>query len=290
LGLGGDFDYRKCCQCGALSLTVVPADLARYYGLGYYSFGSRSRPIWKGWRRWESNIKNELSTGQRLNRSAGRVWRHLALGLDARVLDVGCGDGKWLHELHHRGYKCLSGIDFFLEPELERTSPFPIHRKSIEDELGGWDLISYHHVLEHVADPAKEIAAARARLRPGGCLLVRIPVADSWARYRFGTCWVQWDAPRHLWLPTRLVLRQLAQAHDLTVEYEADESTAFSLWASAGYEKGFSGFDHELNPFRGTIRTYLLRLPNVIWYWIFSAWLNFRSQGDQVTMIWRKPA
>lgn len=34
------------------------------------------------------------------------------LGLDAVILDVGCGYGRTLEELHHLGYKHLIGIDF----------------------------------------------------------------------------------------------------------------------------------------------------------------------------------
>lgn len=288
LGIGGDFEYGECDECGSLSIIEVPADLERYYGRHYYSFVSSASVEPSGWRRWESKVRKELSTELRLDRIARRVWRRLGVPHGARILDVGCGSGKWLHQLHSVRYRNLCGIDAFLAPELERTSPFRIYRKSIEDMDGGWDLISYHHVLEHVVDPVREIAAARERLRPGGILLVRVPVADCWARRRFGTCWLQWDAPRHLWLPTRRALHQLASKHQFSIEYEADDSVAFSIWASQGYARGFSGFDHGCNPSRGTLKTYLPNLPFVLWQWAFSAWLNLTGQGDQVTMIWRK--
>ena len=288
LGIGGDFEYRECEACGALSIVEVPADLERYYGRHYYSFVSSVLVEPKGWRKWESKVRKELSTESRLDRIARRVWRRLGMSHDARILDVGCGSGQWLNQLHAMGYRNLCGIDAFLAPELERTSPFRILRKSIETMDGGWDLIAYHHVLEHVIDPVREIAAARERLRPGGVLLVRVPVADCWARRRFGTCWLQWDAPRHLWLPTRRALRELAGRNQFSIEYETDDSVAFSIWASQGYAKGFSGFDHGCNPSRGTLKTYLPNLPMVLWQWGFSAWLNILRRGDQVTMIWRK--
>lgn len=288
LGIGGDFEYGECEGCGSLSIVEVPVDLERYYGRRYYSFDCSAPVEATGWRRWESRVRKELSTDLRLDRIARRTWRRIGLSPSARILDVGCGSGRWLKQLNSEGYQNLCGIDAFLAPELERTTPFRICRKSIEDMDGGWDLIAYHHVLEHVVDPVREIAAARERLRPGGILLVRVPVADCWARRRFGTCWLQWDAPRHLWLPTREALRQLASKNQFSIEYITDDSVAFAIWTSQGYAKGFSGFDHKYNPSRGTLKTYLPRLPVVLWQWVLSAWLNIIGRGDQVTMIWRK--
>lgn len=290
LSIGGDFEYRACQACGSLSIVTVPADLERFYGRRYYSFNAiETPPRPSGWRRWEEIIREELATDFRLVRSARRTWRRLGLGRDARILDVGCGNGKWLAGLHAQGYRRLSGIDSFLDPELETDTPFSVRRGRIEDVAEGWDLIAYHHVLEHVPDPRRELTAAVARLHPGGALLVRVPVADSWARKRFGTSWLQWDAPRHLWLPTRKALRLLAQEHGLRIAYQADDSVAFPLWASRGYELGLSGFDHALNPTYGPLKDYVWRLPRVTWMWCWSAWLNLWGRGDQLTLILRKP-
>ena len=289
LGLGGDFDYRECSECGAISIVSVPTDLGKYYGQGYYSFKSDSPELATGWRGWVERVRSEILTETWEDRFERRTWKRLGLPHDARILDVGCGAGQWLDSLHSRGYRNLSGIDSFLEPSLEETVPFPIQRKQIKEMDGGWDLIAYHHVLEHVPDPVRELTLAMDRLRPGGALLVRVPVADSWVRRRFETAWVQWDAPRHLWIPTRACLQLLASRLGLLIEYQKDDSVAFPLWASEGYAMGCSGYSHGLNPKRGALKTFIPHIHRAIWRWIFSAWLNWREHGDQVTIIWRKP-
>ena len=289
LGIGGDFDYRECAKCGAISITAIPADLEKYYGARYYSFKSAETPKPPtGWRAWAYAARAELATSTRLERSARRTWKQLELPYRARILDVGCGDGKWLRSLDREGYQNLQGIDAFLNPEIENTARFPLQRKKIEEMNGGWDLIAYHHVLEHIADPQKELAEVRDRLGVGGSLLLRVPVADSWARRRFGVSWLQWDAPRHLWLPTRKSLHGLAARIGFTIEYQVDDSVSFPIWASRGYQLGHTGFDHSLNPEAGSLRMFIPKGPRTAWMWLFSAWLNFRNQGDQVTMIWRK--
>lgn len=73
-----------------------------------------------------------------------------------------------------------------------------------------YDVITLHHVLEHVHDPVATLAACRELLAPGGAVVVTTPNAGGRAHRRFGRDWLQLDVPRHLVLFTRASLRAAA--------------------------------------------------------------------------------
>jgi SAM-dependent methyltransferase len=67
-----------------------------------------------------------------------------------------------------------------------------------EELLGGdFDAAVFQHSLEHVAEPAADLAVARRLLRPGGLLIVTLPNFASTQARRFGSDWFHRDLPRH---------------------------------------------------------------------------------------------
>ncbi len=279
-GLPGVFEYGECARCGALSIRVVPDDLGRFYPVAYHRFErARSRLGSIDWR-------VVLLFGFSPN---GRALVKAVVGdRDARVLDVGCGNGRLLHELFADGYRGLCGVDPLLPAEQEHTQPFPLSRKGIRECEGGWDVIMYHHVLEHVADPREEMAAAAARLRPGGALMVRVPLADSWARRHFGIHWVAWDPPRHLWVPTVAAIRALAAGSGLVLERIVHDSTGYQVWASRVYRRD-GRMDAAGSPVMQRRAGLLARSGALVAWHLWARWLNWRGQGDQACFVLRRP-
>ena len=88
----------------------------------------------------------------------------------------------------------------------------------------------------HRTDPPYE----RPGPTPGGHLLLRVPLADSWARRVYGPAWVQLDAPRHLHLHTRQSIDVLARRFGLRVVHVTDDSGPFQIWGSELYRRGES--------------------------------------------------
>jgi len=100
---------------------------------------------------------------------------------DATVLEYGVGTGWNVAAL-----ECGRRIGYDLAGHLEEE----LRRRGIEfaSDLAGVrpgsvDVAICHHVLEHVADPAKVLEEMRVLLRPGGRLLVFVPFENQ-RRYR----------------------------------------------------------------------------------------------------------
>ena len=70
-------------------------------------------------------------------------------------------------------------------------------------------MVALWHVLEHLPDPRGMLAAAAAKLEPGGVLAVAVPNPKSWQFRLLHGRWAHLDAPRHLSLvpPDTLVAR-----------------------------------------------------------------------------------
>jgi len=121
------------------------------------------------------------ATRQRLQPGVKKILE--TIQADNSVLDLGCGNGHFLHELHYRGHQAtLLGADFslpllrnaestlgveFREADLMQLSAF---RDQLSVE-GGWDVITMFATLHHI--PSQELRldilrTVKTLLKPGG--------------------------------------------------------------------------------------------------------------------------
>ncbi|HEV2132304.1 MAG TPA: class I SAM-dependent methyltransferase [Longimicrobiaceae bacterium] len=250
LGLGDIFLYFQCPACGCLQIAELPADLSRYYPPEYYSF-TRDPAARRGTRKALRKIRDRYAfTGRGLlgkmlaerypYRFEGvREW--LAIGgltRESRILDVGCGRGELLYDMAERGYTCLTGVDPFLAEDIEYPGGPRIFSKTIHELEGSFDLIMFHHSLEHIPDQQETLRSAARLLVRGGHCLVRIPVSSSFAWELYRESWVQLDAPRHLFLHSRRSIVRLAETAGLKLARIQDDSTEFQFTGSELYRRG----------------------------------------------------
>ena len=119
-----------------------------------------------------------------------------------RVLDIGCGSGKLLKRLHKVGWD-VAGI----EPDSKAADfamtscGLDVHACSLEDAEfpdASFDVITMHHVIEHLPDPCGTLRECWRILRKGGRLVSVTPNSISSGRKRYGKDWRGFEVPRHL--------------------------------------------------------------------------------------------
>ncbi len=239
-GMGGEFTYAECLDCGSLQLETIPEDLSPYYShAAYYSFSKLIESDLKT--RILKNIRMRifLLTGfSKLEPSYGYWLKKVHNGFGAKIADVGCGNGQLLYELYASGYRDLHGFDPFIEKTEQINSCFQLNKQKIEDTDLKFDLIMMHHSFEHMESAGQILKTCFEKLNPEGKLLIRTPVTDGevWKKKR--ELWVQLDAPRHLIIPSVSGFRELALKNGFRLDEVEFDSTGIQFWGTALYEKG----------------------------------------------------
>ena len=197
-----------CATCGLRWLLEPPdgAELAALYSSDFY--------------------EPAPARGRRLTRELHRLNNAIRLrelrGVPAgRLLDVGCGKGRFLAAARDAGWQVM-GVEF--EPTSAAAAR---HNHGVEvvpgDFLkvpldGDFDVVTMWHVLEHLPDPAAAVARAVELLRPGGRLVLSVPNIDSLQARFGGEQWFHLDLPRHLFHFGPRSLSALAERAGLRVE------------------------------------------------------------------------
>ena len=265
------FDYGECAECGTLQIKVVPEDLARHYRHDRYAswrdvpayvdkpLGSAGR--WLRAARARHQIDGSGSVGALVKYALGApempdtgVWAWLrAAGADpgSRIYDFGCGPGELLRYLRLTGFRRLVGYDMFSGCDMNLpglrlggTMPGPEER---------FDLVMAHHSLEHIADPSAALQLLRGLLAPGGTLLVRIPVSQTYAWRTYGADWIQLDAPRHLFVPSLRGMDQLVAHAGLRLQRRYFDSSNFQFLGSEQYRREIPMFGDTRSYFDGNV-------------------------------------
>jgi SAM-dependent methyltransferase len=127
--------------------------------------------------------------------AVGKADHVLALCAHAGItptstLEVGCGDGALLCELHRRGFGgTLSGVEITEAAVKLSLARAPIDSVELYDGLhlrapdGAYELGILSHVLEHVPDPSALLAEVARACR---AVVVEVPLEANWSARRRG--------------------------------------------------------------------------------------------------------
>jgi len=96
----------------------------------------------------------------------------------AKVLDVGCGGGKFLDRLQGWGWRTYG-----IEPSTA-VAFLRHHRLEAPPQDGSFDFVILHQVLEHVAEPLGLLRQIAGSLREGGVLFLIVPRLDMLPLHR----------------------------------------------------------------------------------------------------------
>ena len=245
LNLLDEFHYLECSNCYCLQIIETPENLSKYYPAEYYSFrnprfGLALNPLVyflkKSLLRYYLN-KFDL-IGALISTFLPHPFPWMKKGLlnfDSSILDIGTGSGRKILSMQRSGFTNLTGIDPYLEKDLQNTDKLKILKRDLFEMTGQYDFIMMHHSFEHMNHPGKVFKKIHDLLMPEGKLLVRIPVANCHAWRKYKTHWFALDAPRHLFLHTTHSIHLLAQKAGLKIDLIEYDSSFVQFASSEKY-------------------------------------------------------
>ena len=296
------FDYVECAACGCLQIAEIPNDLERFYPPVYHD---RVAPavdagFVKGLARRLVARLLGLDPADRIGLGRGlRVHpalRHYAAFLEPyrrlritprhRILDVGAGGGQHVASLRSFGFDRAIGVDRFIAASvLDARGRVLVQRGEPAEMTGRFDLIELNHSLEHMTDQSTALQQCRALLAPHGAIRVRVPTVSSAAWDRYGTDWVQLDAPRHLYLHSHRSLEQAAAQAGLRVAVLACDSTSFQFWGSEQYRRDIALND--MTSYAVDPGASMFSADDIARFEADASQLNRERRGDQVDALLR---
>lgn len=225
---GDRFEIVRCTACGLARTDPQPsaAELDRYYPSGYHGESKRYR----------LSLDSGLSAVHR-----ARISRIEKLtGGPGRVLDVGCGPGRFLDQMRRRGWETRgTERSASAAKQAREAMKLDVRAQDLEELIAegvSYDAVVLWHVAEHVHDPATTLRDVATLLRPGGVLMIAVPNFASPEARVSKAGWFHLDVPRHLFHFTPVTLRNLLVAASLepreTVRL-APEYDIFSLVQTA---------------------------------------------------------
>ena len=144
----------------------------------------------------------------------GVAWRG-----SGRLLDFGCGSGKFLRRMHSLGWD-VTGIDFSEEAvNVVRKSGLKALVGTLphaELKPRSFDVVTLRHALEHVPAPREILRLSWELLDAGGLLLIAVPNYDAWEIEKLGEAGMGLDLPRHLTHFTPASLKKMMEGVGLT--------------------------------------------------------------------------
>lgn len=196
-----------------------------------------------------------------------------------RILDVGCGNGRWLRALQEFGWH-VQGVE--LDPDAARAANdlgVPTFCGTLHDAHfpdASFDVVRLHYVFEHLTNPGETLDEIRRVLAPGGRCYIRIPNIRSCTFSWFGTYWFPLDVPRHVVHYSPRSFTRLVTAHGLRVRRMIFHSPVAGFFTSVECMRADGALPRWLRPVRG---------DRALWrnLWRPLGWLIDRfGRGDMV--------
>lgn len=249
-GLDESFRYFLCNECQCLQIEEVPAAMEKYYDHNYYSFRPDHSLLKKmatkmAVLRDKSELYKESITGKIISwftssREEVRFVAYLKeINKHSKILDIGSGIGFHLKRLSDLGFTNLRGIDPFLKEEVHTYRNVTIFRKFLNEfDENNFDLITLHHVFEHLPDPRQTLSLIFDKLVEEGYCVIRTPVFpnEAWELYKEN--WFQLDAPRHFFIHSTQSIRFLCRLTGFHLYGVIYDSTPMQYYISEQYQKG----------------------------------------------------
>lgn len=269
------FHYVQCVGCGEVYLNPRPTleEISAFYPDHYESY---------------ETIENQSTRLQQtlLWKNQEKVLKYVQgfTSGPGSLLDIGCSTGQFMRVTREHGWS-VTGIELVDHAaEIARTRYQLDVRTGDLDNVPlpsqGFDIITMWDVLEHLHAPRRALEKIRDLLKPNGILAVGFPNLDSYDRRIFGTAWIGWDAPRHLYLFSLPAFQRLFR------------ETGFELAArrclTGGKGSFFLSLDFALSGKKFGAWAQKAKPAISAALWPYRQWAYFFNKGPGITLIARK--
>jgi len=307
----GVWSFLQCPQCGLVWLNPrpMPGDKGKVYS-SYYTHAVEDRKLRLASLR--KAIKHallatafgyeDLLDGQTskwlgtafsllapLKQRVGGSIRFLDGVRKGKLLDVGCGNGRFLAMMRDLGWEVVG-----VEPDRQAARiaqerfGIPVMVGTLEDanfSRGSFDAVTINQVIEHVYDPIALLQACRRVIKPNGQLVVVTPNIESLGHAVFRESWIPLDPPRHLHLFSLWTLRECARRAGLQIE------TLSTLTPSAPFYWAYSRLIHQKDKLTRWDLTNWQMLEGIGFWVVEEVVCRFRkSSGEALLLIATKDA
>jgi SAM-dependent methyltransferase len=242
-GFRDTFEYFQCAECGCLQIAEFPENLSKYYPREYGAYKLHEKIHEHKFIRFLKRKKLENSLGINNNplglllnlvidKGFVRYLKPTHITIDSSILDVGTGHGSRLIGLKKKGFENLTGIEPFIDEDIEYDIGVRVYKKNLSEAEGQYDMVMLNHSFEHMPDPLGAMKDIYRLLKNGRTALIRIPVADSYAWEKYRTNWMAMDPPRHFFLHTNKSMKILAEKSGFVITDVIYDSKDFQYAAS----------------------------------------------------------
>lgn len=276
-GSPGQYSIAQCTRCGILQTapTPEPQEVKQLYET-YYNFGGEVGTTYTKLRKtFFSSLASRLWVA-----IDGDISFHSRRGR-GHLLDVGCNEGRGMVFYRLNGFE-PEGLELNERAaQNARIAGFVVHTSPLEEfqPEEPFDVVVLSNVIEHSVNPKAMLKNVRRVLKPGGHVLISCPNSQSWLRWLFGSSWINWHVPFHLFHFSNKTLGQLLQ--DAGFEITDLKYVTPSHWVSQSVLAAlFAKPGRQTRQLRSSILVALLMILSRFFLFPF-LWLgNLTGHGD----------
>jgi 2-polyprenyl-3-methyl-5-hydroxy-6-metoxy-1,4-benzoquinol methylase len=251
-GCEGVFTYVKCRNCGLVYMNpqISPDEIGKFYPDDYAPHRSKvehlragrnsqivrlkNAPVVRNLR----NIRKQFLDNVKIVSSVRRK-----LNKQSKILDVGCGSGKFLNQIRNETGCQVYGVDISESAVTAAAAEYGI------DVFKGYiteapfppnffDIITAWWSLEHVPNPSEVLQKMHNLLKYDGFCIIGVPNIDSFNGRIFKDKWYHLDCPRHLHIYSPDTITKLLNKTGFVVTRIVFGKTAWGLFHSLRYYFG----------------------------------------------------
>jgi 2-polyprenyl-3-methyl-5-hydroxy-6-metoxy-1,4-benzoquinol methylase len=256
----GIWTLLRCPKCGLVWLNPqpIPEDIGKLYSKYFTHDTLPETPkqgLTKSWRKIvKFSILNSTFGYQTDGANKTLGWLASRFGLlrdiaggavmwlngsrPGKLLDVGCGNGRFLTTMQELGWEVVG-----VEPDGEAVKVareqfgLSVHEGVLEKVTfpdDTFDAITMNHVVEHLPDPISTLRECQRVLKKGGRLVVMVPNIESLGHRMYQKAWRGLEVPRHLPLFSPATLRACVEQAGLQVlELRTTARSARWMWVAS---------------------------------------------------------